>query len=550
MGEKILVIGAVAAGTKAAAKIKRENPKAQIVVVTRDEYISYAGCGLPYYIGGVIEEKKELVVKTPEDFKLLTGIDVLTKHEALKIHKEAKTVEVEDMTTGEIKEYKYDKLVIATGASPFIPPIEGRDLKGVFSVRTVNDALAIRELVDQGAVKKAVVVGGGFIGLEVAENLHEKNIEVSIVELISHILPPFDEEIALYAQNYMADKGVNIYTGEKVLSLEGKDGRVSKVITDKREIAADLVIMSVGVRPNTELAKEIGLELGPTGAIRVNEYMETSERDIYAVGDCAENMNLITGQPAWYPMGSTANKMGRVAGINIANEEKDSLKGVLGTTIVKLFKLNAGKTGLSERDARKAGFEVETALVPANDRAHYYPGYREIITKLVVDKKTHKILGAQVIGEGVVDKPMDIIATAITFGAKVEDLEKLDLAYAPPFSTAMASTILAANVLRNKLTGRVQGINPVELKNRLHEVQIVDVRDEGSFMVGTIPGAVNIPSGELYMRAHALDKHKEIVLVCKIGKNAYLSYLKLKELGFENVKILEGGTNAYPYEKE
>lgn len=550
MGEKILVIGAVAAGTKAAAKIKRENPKAQITVVTRDEYISYAGCGLPYYIGGVIEEKKELVVKTPEDFKLLTGIDVLTKHEGLKIHKEAKTVEVEDLTTGEIKEYRYDKLVIATGASPFIPPIEGRDLKGVFSVRTVNDALAIRELVDQGVVKRAVVVGGGFIGLEVAENLHEKDIEVSIVELISHILPPFDEEIALYAQKYMADKGVNIYTGEKVLSLEGKDGRICKVITDKREIAADLVIMSVGVRPNTELAKEIGLELGPTGAIRVNEYMETSEKDIYAVGDCAENMNLVTGQPAWYPMGSTANKMGRVAGINIANEEKDSLKGVLGTTIVKLFKLNAGKTGLSERDARKAGFEVETALVPANDRAHYYPGYREIITKLIVDKKTHKILGAQVIGEGVVDKPIDIIAAAITFGAKVEDLEKLDLAYAPPFSTAMASTILAANVLRNKLTERVQGINPVELKNRLHEVQVVDVRDEGSFMVGTIPGAVNIPSGELYMRVHELDKNKEIVLVCKIGKNAYLSYLKLKELGFENIKILEGGINAYPYEKE
>jgi len=550
VNEKILVIGAVASGTKAAAKIKRENPEAQITVITKDEHISYAGCGLPYYIGGVIEEQKELVVKTPEDFKLITDIDVHVKHEAVKIDTQEKKVEAKNLSTGEIKIYYYDKLVIATGASPFIPPVEGRELEGVFSVRTVNDALQIRQLVDQGKIKKAVVVGGGFIGLEVAENLHDRNIQVSLVELVNHILPPFDEEIALYAQNYMQEQGVNIYTGEKVLSMKGQDGKVQKVITDKREIDADLVIMSVGVRPNTRLAEEIGIELGVTRAIKVNEYMETNMKDIYAVGDCAENVNLITSQPAWYPMGSTANKMGRVAGINMTNEDKDGLKGVLGTTIVKLFKLNAGKTGLSERDAIKAGYELETVLVPANDKAHYYPGYREIITKLIADKKTHKVLGAQVVGEGVVDKPVDIIATAITFGARVEDLEKLDLAYAPPFSMAMASTILAANVLRNKLTGRVQGINPVELKERLKELQIVDVRDEGSFLIGTIPGAVNIPGGELTKRAGELVKNKETVLVCKIGKNAYLSYLKLKKSGFENVRILEGGINAYPYEKE
>ncbi|QZY55360.1 FAD-dependent oxidoreductase [Crassaminicella profunda] len=549
MAEKILVIGGVAAGTKAAAKLKRENPKAEIGIVTKDEYISYAGCGLPYYIGGVIEEKHELVVKTPEDFKAVTGIDVLTKHEAVTINKEEKNVTVKDLTTRETKCFEYDQLIIATGASPFVPPIEGKDLKGVFSVRTVSDALKIRELVDQGEVKKAVIVGGGFIGLEVAENLHERNIEVALVELIDHILPPFDEEIALYAQNYMQEQGVNIYTGEKVLSLAG-DAKVTKVITDQRELEADLVIMSVGVRPNVNLAKEIGIEIGTTGAIKVNEYMETNIKDIYAVGDCAENVNLVTGKPAWYPMGSTANKMGRVAGINMANEEKDGLKGVLGTTVVKLFKMNAAKTGLSERDAKEAGFEVETALVPANDKAHYYPGYREIITKLVVDKNTHKVLGAQVIGEGVVDKPIDIVATAITFGAKVEDLQKIDLAYAPPFSMAMSSTILAASVLTNKLTGRVKGIGPIECKNRLNEIQVVDVRDEASFMIGTIPGAVNIPSGALYMRANELDQTKETVLVCKIGKNAYLSYLKLKELGFKNVRILEGGMNAYPFERE
>ncbi len=547
--EKILVIGAVASGTKAAAKIKRENPDAQVVVVTKDKHISYAGCGLPYFIGGVIEEEKELVVKTPEDFKEITDIDVYIEHEALEIDTESKSVKVKDLKTEEEKVYTYDKLVIATGASPFVPPIEGKDLQGVYPVRTVSNALEVRKLVDEGKVKKAVVVGGGFIGLEVAENLHERNIEVSLVELIDHILPPFDEEIALYAQNYMKEEGVNIYTGEKVLSIKGQDGKVQKVITDKREIEADLVIMSVGVRANTQLAQQIGVELGVTRAIKVNEYMETNLQDVYAVGDCAENVNLVTEQPAWYPMGSTANKMGRIAGINISKSEKDHLKGVLGTTIVKLFNLNAAKTGLSERDAKKAGFEIETVLVPANDKAHYYPGYRQIITKLIADKNTHKVLGAQVIGEGVVDKPIDIMATAITFGAKVEDLEKLDLAYAPPFSMAMSSTILAANVMRNKLTGRVHGISPIELNERLNELQIVDTRDGGSYIIGTIPGAIHIPSEELITRIDELDKNKETVLVCKVGKNAFLSYIKLRKLGFD-VKILEGGTCAYPYEKE
>lgn len=548
--KKVLVIGAVAAGTKTAAKLKRENPNLDVTVITRDEYISYAGCGLPYYIGGVIEEKRELVVKTPEDFKLITDVDVLIKHEAIDIDSQNKIVKVKVLETGEIKDFEYDSLVIATGASPFVPPIEGKDLKGVYTLRRVEDALDIRELVDGGNVKNAVVIGGGFIGLETAENLFERGINVSLVELAPHILPGFDEEIALYAQNYMIEKGVNIYTSEKAVAIKG-EGKVEKVITDKRELDADLVIMSVGVRPNVDIAKKLGVEIGTTGAIKVNEYMETNIQDVYAVGDCAEITNLITGKPAWYPMGSTANKMGRVAGININGEDKkDSLKGVLGTTVVKLFDLNAAKTGLSEKAAKKEGYDVISVIVPGNDKAHYYPGYRMIITKLIADKATHKVLGAQVIGEGVVDKPIDIIATAITLGAKVEDLEKLDLAYAPPFSMAMSTTIVAANVLLNKMKGKVETISPVELKERLDEVVVLDVRDEASHMISSIPGSVNIFSEELYMRADELDKDKETVLVCKVGKNAYLSYLDLKKMGFKNVKILEGGMTAYPYEKE
>lgn len=546
--QKVLVIGAVAAGTKTAAKLKREDPSLDVTVITRDEYISYAGCGLPYYVGGVIEEKKELVVKTPEDFKLITGVDVLIKHEAIDVDRENKIVNVKVLNTGEIKDFPYDKLVFATGASPFIPPIAGVNLRGVFSLRKVEDAIAIRELVDSGKVKKAVVIGGGFIGLETAENLSEQGVDITLIELAPHILPGFDEEIALYAQNYMKEKDINILTSEKATAVKGEI-KVEKVITDKREIEADLVIMSVGVKPNVELAKNMGVELGITKAVKVNSNMETNIPGVYAVGDCAESVNLITGKPAWYPMGSTANKMGRTAGINI-NEgaDKDSLKGVLGTTVVKLFGLNAAKTGLSEKAAKKEGFNTMSVLVPGNDKAHYYPGYRMIITKLIADQDTHKILGAQVIGEGVVDKPIDIIATAITLGAKVEDLEKMDLAYAPPFSMAMSTTIMAANVLLNKLKGKIESISPVELKDKKDEVVVLDIRDEASNMICSIPRAINIYSEELYMRADELDRNKETVLVCKVGKNAYLSYIKLKAMGFKNLKVLEGGMTVYPYE--
>jgi len=299
------------------------------------------------------------------------------------------------------------------------------------------------------------------------------------------------------------------------------------------------------------LAKSIGVEMGESRAIKINDRMETNIKNVYAVGDCAETKNLITGKAVWYPMGSTANKMGRIAGINIGGEvENDNLNGVLGTTVVKLFGVNAAKTGLSERDALNLGYEVASVIVPANDRAHYFPGYRSIVTKLIAEKESGRLLGAQIIGEGVVDKPIDIMATAITFGAKVEDLEKLDLAYAPPFSSAMASTIVAANVLRNVYKGKLQTINPKILKDRLDEVLVLDVRDEASHFIRSIPGSVNIYSAEIKMKANELDKTKETVIVCKLGKEAYLTLLKLKAMGFEDVKILEGGMEAYPYETE
>jgi NADPH-dependent 2,4-dienoyl-CoA reductase/sulfur reductase-like enzyme/rhodanese-related sulfurtransferase len=552
--QRLVVIGAVAAGTKAASKAKRENPDLDVKIFTKEEHISYAGCGLPYYIGGVIKEKNELVVRTPEIFKKEQDIDIFTKHEVTKIDVKSKKVTVTNSNTQEQLEYGYDKLIMAMGASPIKPPLDNIGLKNIFTLRSVTDAFEIRDLVDAGRVKKAVVVGGGFIGLEVAENLKHRGVEVTLIELAPHVLPPFDEEIALLAQVHMQDKGVNIITGEKVLGFEGKEGFVTTVKSTAGDFDADIVVLSIGVRPNVKLAVDAGIELGITGAIKVDKYMQTNVKDIFAVGDCAENINLVTNQPAWYPMGSTSNKTGRIAGHNVVNQgNMESLEGVLGTTIVKLFDMNAAKTGLSERDAKKANMDIETILVPATDKAHYYPGNKPIITKLIVDKATHKILGAEIIGSGVVDKPIDIIATAMTLNAKVEDLTKLDLAYAPPFSMAMASTIMTANVMLNKLNSKIETISALELQEKMknNQVNIVDVREEEECFISAIPGSLNIPMNDVEERSNEIDKSKEtVLLVCKVGKRAFLAYLKLKQQGFENLKVLEGGINAYPYKVE
>lgn len=551
--EKVVVIGGVAAGTKAAAKAMRENPDLDIVILTRDRHVSYAGCGLPYYIGDVIKEEKELLVKRPKDFMADFGIEVFTEMEAIKILPEEKTVLAKDLTSGENKKFAFDKLVLATGASPFIPPAEGAKLGNIITVRTVTGATAVKKLLSERDIRDAVVVGGGMIGLEVAENLHLRGIKTTVVELAPHILPTHDADVALNVQKYLVEKGVTVHAGVAVKSFEDNGrGEVAAVITEAGTLKADLVVLSVGVRPNVELARECGIALGAAGAVAVNEKMETNLVDIYAVGDCAENVNLITGRPVWYPMGSTANKTGRVAGINLAGTRtKDTMQGVLGTSVLKLFDLNIAKTGLSARDAKTLGYNIETVLVPAADRAHYYPGGHIVVTKLIVDREKRTVLGGQIFGEGVVDKPIDILVTAITLGATVDQVAKLDLAYAPPFSTAISSTAVAANVMMNKLAGRFEGINPLELKDKMDAgAVLVDVRTKEEFFVRTIPGSVNIPLRHLVEREDELDREKEIIIFCKVGLRSYLALLKLKRLGFEKVSVLEGGITAYPLETE
>lgn len=550
--ERLVVIGGVAAGTKAASKARRENPDWEVIVLTRDKDISYAGCGLPYFLSGVIKERKELVVRGPQEFQDEQDILVLTQREALSIDVAQKTVTFREVVTEQVHTIFYDHLILATGASPVLPPLVGIDLGNIYPLRTIEHAEAIRHLLETGEVQEAVVVGAGFVGLEAAENLALKGIKTTIVEMVPLVLPGYDGEMSQYVRKYLEEKGLNVLTGVKVQGFAGNSvGKVSGVKLEQEVIPAQLVIWAGGVRPNVDLARSLGLKLGPTGAIAVNEYQESSIPDIYAVGDCAENTQLQTGESVWFPMGSTSNKTGRIAGKNIGQETKnDALSGVLGTSVIKLFELHAGRTGLTEEQARAKGYKVVSVIVPANDRAHYYPGYQQIITKLIADQKSGKVLGVQVVGEGIVDKPVDIIATLISLGGTLEQLSRLDLAYAPPFSMAISSTILAAHVLINKIQGKFVGVNPSELGETLaqgHAV-VLDVRTEVEHFIKAIPGSLNIPFNELVIRQQEIPRDKKLIVVCKVGKRAYLTLAKLQRLGFTDLAILEGGLEAYPYE--
>ncbi|AEG59255.1 FAD-dependent oxidoreductase [Desulforamulus ruminis] len=546
----LLVIGGVAAGTKAAVKAKRENPHWQVTILTRDQHISYAGCGLPYYLSGVIDEERELLVRSPEDFKSNYDIDILIRHEVADILPDQKRVLAEDLATGERKEYPYDKLIIATGAYPVLPPIPNIQLANIYTLRKVTDGSFIRQLIDRGNVKQAVVIGGGLIGLEVAENLAHRGIKTVIVELADHVLAPFDPEMALKIQSHLIEQGVELRLGSKVTGfLDQGQGKVAAVETSAGNIPADLVVVSTGIRPNVELAARAGVALGSTGAIQVNAHMQTNLPDIYAVGDCAEVTHLVSNQAAWMPMGSIANKAGRVAGANAVGENRASLPGALGTAIVKVFKMAAGKTGLTEKEARSQGYNIETVLVPSLDKAHYYPGSRQLLVKLVAEKSSHRLLGGQVVGEGAIDKTVDILATAISLKARVEDLSAMDLAYAPPFSSAMGPTILAANVMLNKLTGKFRGVSPFALADRLAAgASIIDVRSPEEYILYSIPGSTSIPGERLTERLKDRPRSEEIILICKVGLRAYVASLKLKNMGFTNVSILDGGIVGYPFE--
>ncbi|MBM4351555.1 MAG: dehydrogenase, partial [Deltaproteobacteria bacterium] len=480
MGKRLLVIGGGAAGPKAAAKAKRCDPEMEIVVYQEEEEISYAGCGLPYFVSGLIKKREDLISRTPGKFAQ-DGIKVLRNRQIEEIDIIEKTISGKNLESGELFEDHFDRLVIATGAQPIRPKIEGIDLGNVFYLRSIFDADEILQALKSDKITDVVIAGGGYIGLEMAESLIHIGKKVTIVELAPQILTLFDDDFAGLLRQYLEKKGVKIYTSEGIEALRGSEGKVTQVRTAGREIEANAVLMSLGVRPRVELAKKAGLRIGETGAVWVNERMETSAEGIYAAGDCAETTHLITGKKVWVPLGSTANKQGRVVGVNVCGGNA-TFPGVMGTAIFKTFDFNVAKTGLSVREAEKEGFHPVQAIVRGYDRAHYYPGEKESTLKVIADQETGRILGGQAIGEGPSDKFIDILAMALHGKMTYKDLANVDLAYAPPFSPVLSPVIVAANVLTNKLEGRVKGIQAAEVKEKLstaqESFQVLDVREE------------------------------------------------------------------------
>ena len=533
---QILVIGGVAAGTKAAAKLKREDRGLEVTLITKDQDISYAGCGLPYYVGGLIESRDALIVNTPEKYAALTGVRVLTGREAIELNSAEKTVKAKNLLSGETESYRYDRLVIATGASAVVPPLEGVELKGVFKMRTPDDAIRIRAYIEAANVKKAVVVGGSFIGLEAAENLHAQGVEVTVIDFASQLLPNvLDPEMADYAKRHLQKQGIRVLTGTKAEKLLG-DGRVTAVRTDTAALPAELVVLSAGIRPNTAFLADSGMEMYK-GTVLVDERLRTNLPDVYAAGDCVMVTNRITGRRQWSPMGSSANLEGRTLAQILTGQDK-TYPGVLGTGVVKLPGLNCGRTGLTELQAKEAGYDVVTALAVTDDKAHYYPDAAFFITKLIADRRTHKLLGVQVFGPGAVDKMVDIAVMAINMGAVLEDFENADFAYAPPFSTAIHPLVQAVYILLNKLNGTLVSMTPAEYAAGAAEgYRVIDAAPAPSIRGATFvdPASVN---GEI----PGIGKEEKLLLVCVRGKRAYFLQNRLRYFGYKDTVVLEGAT--------
>ncbi len=533
---RVLVIGGVAAGTKAAAKFKRVNPEAEVTIVTKGKDISYAGCGLPYYVGGSIPEREQLIVNTPEKYSALTGALVYSQREVVALDTEGRRATARNLRTGAEEFYEYDACIVAVGASPVVPPLPGLNLPGVFVMRTPDDAIETRDYIAGDGVKHAVVVGGGFIGLEVAENLMEKGLAVTVIDMAPQIMPGFDGEMADYAVRHLAKKGIRVMTSTKLEAVTGTE-KAEGVRTDRGLLPADVVILSMGIRPNTGFLQDTGIEMYK-GTILVDDRMATNVADVYAAGDCAMVKNRLTGERQWSPMGSSANMEGRTLALALGGRDA-VYPGVLGTGVVKLPGLSGGRTGLSEEQARNAGYTPICALAVTDDKAHYYPGSAWFAIKLVADENSHRLLGLQVLGPGAVDKVTDIGVMAVTFGATLEQMTCLDLSYAPPFSTAIHPFVQAVHMLLNKLQGDLDSFTPAQyLSGEAQDYRVIDVNPAGP----VIPGATYVDLLKVKGEVPGLGKEEKLLLVCAKGKRAYLLQNRLRRYGYTNTKVLEGST--------
>jgi len=551
---EIVIIGGTACGPKAGARARRCDPQARITIVEQGEDLSAATCGLPYYISGVIENQRDLVRRKHDFFRDVMNMEVRAHTKAIAIDPEAHEVKLLNLETNRAENIGYNQLVLATGGLPVVPDLAGRHLGGIFHLAKIEDANAIRSFITPRETKKAVIIGAGLISLEMAEAFVSQGLEVTVVEVLDWVLPTLlDFEVAAYIEKHLRAKGVNLLLGQRVVGFEGdRNGWIRQVVTGDFKLETKLVLLAIGTKPNTSLAQDAGLTIGSTGGIAVNQYLQTNEPDIYAGGDCVENINRITHQKILAPLGSTANKHGRVIGTNVTGG-CETFPGVLGTTIAKVFDYNVARVGLSETQAREAGYNVVTCLVPGYEHATYYPKGKELLVKLVAEKSSNRLLGGQVVGPGETAKRVDVLATALTFGATVDDLANLDLAYAPPFNSAMDPLHNAANVIRNKQSGYAKAITPMEVKNKLENREdfiLLDVRSPGEWDIRRLEAtqAKLLPLRELRARLDELPKDKEIVTFCRTSVRAYRAQRILEGAGFETIKFMEGSIAAWPYE--
>ncbi|HCT64476.1 MAG TPA: dehydrogenase [Lachnospiraceae bacterium] len=544
---RLIIIGAVAAGTSAAAKARRNDENAEIIIYDKDSFISYSGCGMPYYIGGEVGDAEKLIPRNSAFFKSKYNVDIFIRHEVLSINDKNKTLEIKNLSTGNIFTNNYDKLIIATGASAVIPPVKGAELKNVFTLRNIGNMNQIKNYINEFSPKSAVIVGTGFIGLEVCENLKELGMDVTLIERLPQVTPGLDEDMAVYVEEHLEKNQVKLFTGKSVVEIK-KD---KVILDDGREVAADFVLLSTGVRPNTDLAVKAGIELGVTRAIKVDKRMMTNIKDIYSCGDCSEQFHVVTGKPVYRPMGSTANKTGRIAG-DVATGGDLSFRGILGTGIFKVFDMTVVLTGLSEREAIKEGYDVVVCHNIKPNKPEYMGG-KEMVIKGIADKDTGRLLGAQIVGFEGVDKRIDVFATAISYKAQVEDLFHLDLAYAPPFSTTKDPVMYTGMILDNAIHSDRKLISADELEELISSsknYKLIDAREASQYEENHVETAISIPHAKLRDSLDQLTKETMTITYCNKGVTGNAAQNILLNHGFNEVYNLSGGHKNYSKNKK
>lgn len=560
MAKKTIIVGGIAGGATTAARLRRRDDSMQIIMLERGDYISYANCGLPYYIGDVITSRDALLLQTPEAMKNKFNIDVRVSSEVTKIIPDEKKIEIKNKKTGEVYQESYDNLVLATGSSPIKPPIPGIDSHNIFTLWTVPDTDQIKAYITEKKPKRAAVIGGGFIGLEMAENLHEEGLEVSVIEMQNQVMAPVDLEMANLVQENMTMNRVNLILGDGVKEFHHSGNAVQIELTSGAVVEADLVILSIGVRPNNELAKQAGIALNKKGGVLVDEYLQTSIPNIYAVGDVIEVSHYVTKDKTMIPLAGPANKQARILADNLVGDKK-KYNGTLGTAVAKVFDLNVASVGLNEKQLKTMGKvknqDYYVALINQKSHAGYYPGATPLMLKMLFDKDG-KILGGQIVGQDGVDKRIDTLASTMRLNGTIYDLEELELAYAPPFSSAKDPVNMLGYVAENILQDLVNFVEWDELdmlladESKKNDYIILDVTEDMERMVFAIPGSYHIPIGQVHKRFKELDKNKKIIVYCTIGVRSYNASRVLRQNGFHNVAVLSGGTSFYKsmhYEK-